>query len=341
MHYDALRCLACFMVIVIHVSAQNWYVLSPTDSNWRIMNFYDSLARSAVPIFFMISGALFLDREVLSVSHLMKRNVLRLIYLYIAWSVLYAIDRLGIHNIVGNWHEFYVNIIKSNFHMWFLPAMVCIYIIMPVLYAVTKYDDGKYEKYLLVVWGIFGVLKTTILLIPDLPDGIKNILGKFSVDLCQYAGYVLLGHYLKHHIWMKRRRYILGSGFAIVVCFASVVGAKNAIAVGKPNGLLYGYLTLPVCLEAIFLFLLFETKKEEFSNTHETLRKILKEGSSCTLGIYMIHPYIYQHINLFFGLNTLTISPLFAIPIISLFTLAISFLIIWMLRYVPVVKTIL
>lgn len=60
-HIDILRILACFSVLVLHSAAQYWYGLPVTDKNWLIINSYDAIARFGVPVFVMISGALFLD----------------------------------------------------------------------------------------------------------------------------------------------------------------------------------------------------------------------------------------------------------------------------------------
>lgn len=55
--FDVLRIVAAFFVVVIHVSG--WILYSfPADSpDWMIVNFFNTLARFAVPVFFMISGA--------------------------------------------------------------------------------------------------------------------------------------------------------------------------------------------------------------------------------------------------------------------------------------------
>ncbi|WP_235502048.1 acyltransferase family protein, partial [Janthinobacterium sp. Ant5-2-1] len=55
-----LRIVACFMVILLHVSAENFHAFG---EKWWAANFYDSLTRACVPIFFMISGANLLSKD--------------------------------------------------------------------------------------------------------------------------------------------------------------------------------------------------------------------------------------------------------------------------------------
>lgn len=51
LNYDLLRIIACFMVVLIHVSASKWEMVAPQYGSWKAMNLYDSFARTAVPIF--------------------------------------------------------------------------------------------------------------------------------------------------------------------------------------------------------------------------------------------------------------------------------------------------
>lgn len=62
-HYlDWLRILATIAVIVIHVSSQKAYGMAQIGSApWQGFNFWDSLSRCSVPLFAIISGALFLN----------------------------------------------------------------------------------------------------------------------------------------------------------------------------------------------------------------------------------------------------------------------------------------
>lgn len=62
--YDLLRICAAVMVVLLHIAASNWYSLTPDKAEWFAMNFYDSMSRSAVPIFFMLSGTFLLRKDI-------------------------------------------------------------------------------------------------------------------------------------------------------------------------------------------------------------------------------------------------------------------------------------
>ena len=63
LYIDVLRIIACFSVIMLHTSAQAWYSLPVDSGGFKIANSYDALFRFGVPVFVMISGALFLAPE--------------------------------------------------------------------------------------------------------------------------------------------------------------------------------------------------------------------------------------------------------------------------------------
>lgn len=111
---DYLRVFATFAVVVLHVSAQNWYVTDVNGFEWQTFNIYDSLVRWGVPVFLMISGALFLDRDI-SLEEMYKKYLLRMVIAFCYWSIVYMLlDRGGT---IGNRIE---AAILGHYHMWFI-----------------------------------------------------------------------------------------------------------------------------------------------------------------------------------------------------------------------------
>ncbi len=62
-HLDAARAAAALAIVVMHVTPLGRLDAPAGSADWRIMIAVNSLLRWAVPVFFMISGALFLDSE--------------------------------------------------------------------------------------------------------------------------------------------------------------------------------------------------------------------------------------------------------------------------------------
>ena len=90
LYFDILRVLATLAVITLHISVHNWYETDISSTQWMAYTMYDSLFRWSVPIFVMISGALFLQRDV-NLKKLFSKNIFRLATAFVFWSILYAV----------------------------------------------------------------------------------------------------------------------------------------------------------------------------------------------------------------------------------------------------------
>lgn len=62
-YLDILRIIAAFFIVVLHTAVTSLDSFGTTSWEWNVSNFYDSISRWAVPVFVMISGALFLNKE--------------------------------------------------------------------------------------------------------------------------------------------------------------------------------------------------------------------------------------------------------------------------------------
>ena len=63
LYLDAIRGAATIAVIILHIATQNFYI-NPHEPAWNIFNLIDSGVRWGVPVFVMISGALFLEKDI-------------------------------------------------------------------------------------------------------------------------------------------------------------------------------------------------------------------------------------------------------------------------------------
>lgn len=85
---DLLRISSYFLVIMTHVSAQNWYNTNPNTFNWQICNIYDILSKSAVPVLVMISFIIFLEKsKEISLKELYLKYISKLVITYISWCI--------------------------------------------------------------------------------------------------------------------------------------------------------------------------------------------------------------------------------------------------------------
>ena len=63
-HFDLMRIIACFLVVLIHVGIFDQLKDVPNQSIDTVFgNLYGIISRWAVPCFFMLSGLMFLDKN--------------------------------------------------------------------------------------------------------------------------------------------------------------------------------------------------------------------------------------------------------------------------------------
>ena len=88
---DLLRICAAFLVVLIHLSAEHWLNYSYNSTEWFVCHFFDSIGRSAVPLFVMISGMFLLnpDKE-LTWNMLWHKYCKRILIIFAVWSAGYA-----------------------------------------------------------------------------------------------------------------------------------------------------------------------------------------------------------------------------------------------------------
>jgi len=289
--FDMLRCLACVMVVLLHASAQHWYALAPTDPEWIAMHVWNTATRAAVPIFFMISGALFLNAPA-PTKKLWTRNIPRLLSVFAVWSALYGIDTMTLPGVLENPLRLLDYAMEGKYHLWFLPAMIGVYLLLPALYAIAHYEGGRALRPYLWVFGIFGIVCGTVAAFDGmLPWAVSVGFAKVVPELCGYAGYFILGYALTKVDASCLRRWMLLLIFAGSAGIASAAGILYSRHTGAPVALLHGDFTVTTFFEAVSLFLLFRTVKTE---PDSRCAKVFGELSACTLGIYLLHPFVME-----------------------------------------------
>ena len=336
-HYDLLRIVAAFSVVMLHSAAQFWYTLDIRSTEWIITNSYNSVFRFGVPIFVMISGAMFLDKNyVVDIKRLYKHNVFRMVVLYAVWSCIYGVydcrnfdfSALGIKEIIRE-------LLYGRYHLWFIPMIVGIYMLLPVLKSWVEHTDKKNIEYFLLlflVWKIGGETARALIV----TDEIHYVLDLVKLEMaCSYVGYFVLGYYLAHiGICAKLRKllYVL----VIPSALANIVlGNLLSWRAGEPAGDIFdsfGIFTF-IIVTALFLFTLEKGRKAAFT---EKRSSIIKELSADTLGVYLIHILLIEALELC-GIHSMMLPIGIGVPVLAILIFVLSLVIAAGLRRIPVV----
>lgn len=330
-YFDLLRILATFSVVMLHVSAQNWFNVNINSYEWKIFNIYDSITRWTVPVFIMISGTLFLSKEY-NLKSIYYNKILRLIMSFIFWSSIYVF----IFNKNDNIFIIINNFIKGENHMWFLFMIIGLYILSPIFKKIT--ESECLTKYFLIIAFIVSFLLPQIinllLLIQNkyihvIANAIKINLKNLNLVL-GYMGYFVLGYYLNNKNISKKMQYIiylLGTfGFVSTIFLTNI--ASNIE--GKGIVTFYDNMSINVALEALGVFV--------FAKYNFKTNSSLKYISKLSFGVYLSHILFLNVLKLNWGVTTLSFEPAISIPLITTLVFLISLLLSGLINNIPILK---
>ena len=333
--FDLLRICAAVMVVMLHVSALNWYSVPVDSMEWSALNIYDCLVRSAVPLFFMLSGAFVLAKDI-PIKVLYLKKIIPLGITFFTWSLLYVVSTVGLRASmsVGLLGLLKSSITHSHYHLWFLPTLMGIYMLYPLLRALAGYKDGTYVKYFVILFLTVGILRPTITLFVT-GETVQALSDKVPVELMRYSGYVITGYYLANINKRKANPYVLLACFFGTVATAAAICQLDAAHTGAPSEILYDYFALTSYLEAVFLFLFFRNMRINRSQTAQT---ILSKLANLTFGVYLLHPFIIAQLDMRFGFNAVSWNPFLAVPVNTLLIALICGTITAIMVKVPIIR---
>ena len=344
-YIDYLRVFATFAVIVLHVASKYWYTTSVNTLEWQTFNAYDSIVRWAVSIFIMISGALFLKRDI-PIRKLYFKYVLRLFIAFVVWSLVYTVlTALTITSggVSFNFVNPIITFLSGHYHMWYILMICGLYICIPIFKKIV--EDKNVMKYFLVLSFIFAfVIPWSVKLINDFVtnQAVLNIVNTLNNNVAVmnlnlvigFSFYFVLGYYISiSEIKKEKRRiiYILSIvGFLLTIFLDSYVAIKT----NAPCGKYYDDFSINVFLEVLGIFVWF--RHHSFNN--QKLNKIMSKLSIYSFGVYLVHALILDKLDVPFNINTLSFFPPISVLAISLLIGVISFTISFVLNHIPVIK---
>ena len=330
--YDVLRVIATFAVIIIHTSTVQLTAAPLNSSGWQAMIFWDGLARWAVPLFFMLSGALFLPSDK-PFPEILKKNCLRIFTAFLFWSLIYtAISWFTSPEGLGGWKAFLYTWISGHYHLWFCWAILALYLLVPLLRPLAR--NIKTSRYFLLLALIFASAVPMLLVViyyvsPRLCILGNTVIGKMNMQFPMgYTGVFVLGCYLAVHAGDRARKpiYILGIIGAVITPVSAIV---LSLIFGRAITDFYPYLMPNVVFPAAAIFLLLK----DFRSRIPGFWKIL---SGASFGAYLIHVLILDAFSRI-GFSPLSFSPWISVPLIAASVALVSFTAGALIRRIPVV----
>lgn len=210
---DYLRVVACFMVMAIHACEPYYLTMEGGAVVTTILSHCDAvcitvvecLCRVCVPLFVMASSYL-LFPVTTSTGGFLRRRLARVGVPFVIWSVAY-VWRFG-----GDWGRLAFNFPDAGGHLWFVPMLFGIYLLMPLISPWAEKASEREVRGWLILWMItttfpfvrklWGVLygEPSFGAVPYIWGECPwNMFGTFHY-VSGFLGYVLLGFYFRRFV---------------------------------------------------------------------------------------------------------------------------------------------
>lgn len=351
-HYewaDLIRGMGIVLVILGHVSGiPNQRFGEVSLSAWDVSNIYNIIARSCVPLLFMISGALLIPRQE-SLWDFYRKRFQRVLFPFLFWSVLYILWKYGCFTFTGGIMPWggkaclgdytFLNAVKAvvmwivtrpaEYHMWFMYELFAIYLFTPILRELVKVSGDKYLWYLAGIWFVFGPF-------------LRFVEFQFGYDLIfdmgyltGYVGYFILGYLLTRIRITKPITIVAVLVYVSVAIYTVSITRFFTVGEGKLVDYFQYLLGWNIVFLAVSLFILLKAWGDHiFRIPRPQLAKFSGQLTAASFGIYLIHVFVIN------WMEAVHISPLNTpailwIPLSTLAVFFVSWIIIAILMKIP------
>ena len=320
---ELIRMISFILVITIHVS--NYFCRAYgeiPEGEYLFALIIDTAARVSVPSFFMISGALLLGRMETLEKH--GKRIIRFLTALVVWSIIYYFwNTCYMKTEVDLKQIFYV---PAEAHLWYLYAMIPIYLVLPFLQIMCNNMSRRLEKaFLLVATGAVLINFRSSLINEELYYDLPLIGDRV------YTYYLFLGYYIckyRKKIPVSQKMTVLIGLFSVAVSFGATLGATLAKGKHFEKELTYGSPFIILSAVAFFLFMI--RIKDGKYKPSEKIRHVIDLFCSCSFGIYLIHILFLDHYKKY--MDPADLSAWIAIPGLVLIITILSFISVWIIR---------
>lgn len=342
LHLDILRVLAIWLVVFNHTGDRG-YMLFAVEAD-SLLYFphmmFSVFCKIAVPIFFMISGALLLPREE-SLKQLFSKRVLRIAVVLILVSVPYYLwlhrsQGLGILNFFTYIYE---NCASTS--LWYLYSYIGLLLLLPFLRSMVKSMKQKDFIYLfighLVLVGVLPCLEYCLW------GGSVTLNASFSsvIFVSQNVFFALMGYFLEHVPDEKYygKKTVVGAilfsiAALVITCLMTYFQAvKTGVCSTAQQEAFFNSF---ICVPAMTVY--FAVKCLCAAHRGQNAEKVMSVLGASVFGVYLIEKIIRALTDRVYTLLSPFIGSFAASLVWCLAVCCVGFAIIIPLKHIPGVK---
>lgn len=328
---DFVRFIGIFLVVLAHV--ENW----GADSKW-VRDFYYTLSRIGVPLFFLISGYLLLSKQE-DLLTFFKKRAARIIIPFLIWSIIYDVQNSQAFAESGVTFEgllkMFIRILRGprGGHLWFFYSLIGLYLITPILRVFVSKARDSDILYYIALW----FLAMPFIYIVEEFTPIKNGFEIYYTG--GYVGYFLLGYYLGRLeskaplILTAAGLFLLSLIFTFAVFYFDLPPQNNELVFRS-------YPSLNIILMSLAAFILIKSVGEKISIP---LARFSSRVSKASFGIYLIHLLLFVWMAAGWealGFHTDAGISILVIPLITSLNLLLSWLLVFVIGKIPFLRAV-
>ena len=337
---DLLRVIACYMVAQIH-TGEHYYIAADGSALHthaaELVGWYNSLFRSCVPLFVMISG--FFLFPVNDTATFLKKRFTRVAIPFIVWCVLYAFYQYFTGQVVLS--NVFINILKIavNFgtevgHLWYVYMLLGIYLFAPLISQWVQTASRKGMQLHLALWALAMCVPYIHLVFPEILGECYWNKTPLLYYFSGFLGYVILASYIRRfHMQPQKQDYIVGALLIVTGYAITAYGFLHELPLQKmvpAVEVTWGFESINVAMMTAGIFLIFKNINIKGPSS---LAKLINDVSAKTYGIYLAHIMVLNTI--FPLIDDRIANAAIKIPLIALAAFIGTYLIIKCLSYLP------
>lgn len=339
-YLDALRIIAIFFVIFNHLNGYLLYQSRGGIKMWFYM-FLTMVTRINVPLFFMISGALLLERNE-DINAILHKRVARIFGALVIYSALCHLAKCRMFV----WPQYLSGLILGNIDgsYWFLYAYLGMLFMLPYLRRVASGFNKQDFEYWVV---LHFLLLSVVPIITYMSNGMIYLNGNFQIPLVTGKAffYLCIGYYLDKVFDIRTINWTAMVKLLLVACggifFSSIFTYHEGISTGQftQNFVqLFDYVTAIV----VFLFVKFLFVNKHFLERNVKMKNAICYFGSLTFGVYLLDPILkcFIYLKMQSVLNTLLPEVMISV-IWCLFSMVVGGAVTCGLKKLPVFRDIL
>ena len=326
-----MRIAATVAVVFSHACStitENPEVATLTKQQFATLDYLMNICKWHVPMFFMLTGMLLLNKKELTISTVVCKYVKRMLLALLAFGVPFAllIQFFEVRHIsiqmLGKAVIMTINN-ESFSHLWYLFTMIGVYLALPILKLIAEKASKELIRYYLII------LFTLDFVVPFLK--VIGFQTAFTMPFGTYViFYILLGFYLSQINFERMRHHMVLGGCGIITAF--LIALAFLVVSGSATAAM-SYQSPVNVLATVSVYIL--TVGCISGKCGDKLWKI----DRLCFGVYLIHPLFIQFTYKFLKVTPVRFSAW--LPLIFAFGIAfvvIGFLSSWLMSLIKPMK---